>query len=150
MKPAESRPKRPRQYQKSGVFRVKRALKERGIRALDGRSTAARAIKLWRHDVEVDLGGTSALSRQQATLLDMASAAVFLLAQIDSWIGARPETIVNCRRKSVAPVVRERIMVADHLARLLQLLGLGRRVRVVDPIEAVRAAVVKANLQEGA
>jgi len=56
-------------------------------------------------------------------------AAVFLLGQIDAWIGARPETIVNYRRRSVAPVVRERISVADHLSRLLGQLGLERKAR---------------------
>ena len=36
--------KRTRSYVKTGVFGLKRRLKERGIKALDGRTTAARAI----------------------------------------------------------------------------------------------------------
>jgi hypothetical protein len=144
--PAGSPQKRPRAYVKSGVFRVKRALKERGIRALDGRSTAARAIAEWRRDVEADLGGSEALSRQQQTLLDMAAAAVFLLGQIDAWVAARPELIVNGRRKSVAPVVRERIAVADHLSRLLTQLGLERKAKRVPSLQeyvAERAAAAQ-------
>ena len=127
MRPVEPRRKSPRPYVKTGVFRLKRVLKERGIKALDGRSTAARAIKEWRASVEADLGGRDALSRQEQTVLDMCAAAVFLLGQIDVWIGAHPEQLVNGRRRSVAPVVRERVAVADHLARLLGQLGLQRR-----------------------
>lgn len=118
-----------RAYRKSGVFGLKRALKRRGIRAMDGRSVAARAVKEWRRDVEADLGGD--LSRQEQTVLDMASCAVFLLGQIDAWIGANPELLIDRKRRSVAPVVRERLTVAAHLTSLLTTLGLKRVARHV-------------------
>lgn len=143
--PAEGRPNTPRPYVKTGVFGLKRRLKERGIKALDQRTSAARAIKAWRADVERDLGGADLLSRQQQTLLDMAAAAVFLLGQIDAWIGGRPELVVNTRRRSVAPVVRERVAVADHLARLLTQLGLERRAKPVPSL----AEIMRGGQQQG-
>jgi hypothetical protein len=139
MEATEGRSKRPRPYMKTGVFSLKKALKLKGIKAIDQRSVAARAVNEWRASVAVDLGGVEALSRQEQTLLDMAAAAVFLLGQIDAWIAAHPQLIVNNRRRSVAPVVRERITTAEHLARLLGLLGLKRAQRPVRSLAEVLA-----------
>ncbi len=139
MKPAQQPRKARRSYQRTGVFGVKRALKEQGIAALDGRTVAARSVREWRRSVEADLGGSAALSRQEHTLLDMAGAAVFLLGMIDAWIGAHPAQIMNRRKRSLAPVVRERTAVAEHLARLLGQIGLKRVARPVPSIAEVMA-----------
>jgi hypothetical protein len=107
------------------VFGLKAALKRRGLRALDGRSSLARNVAAWRAEVIQDLGGD--LSRAEATVLDMAAAGVAVLHVVDAWIGAHPEQIVNGRKRSVAPVVRERIAVAAHVKDLLVTLGIRRR-----------------------
>jgi hypothetical protein len=125
MKASASRPKARRQYRKSGVFGLQRALKRRGLKALDGRSSLARNVAAWRTEVTQDLGGD--LSRAERTVLDMAAAGVALLHIIDAWVGAHPEQLVNGRKRSVAPVVRERIAVAAHVKDLLVTLGIKRR-----------------------
>jgi hypothetical protein len=140
--PAGPPSKRPRPYHKSGVFGLQKRLKEKGLRALDGRSSLARSISAWRSEVEADLGGPAELSRAEHTVLDMAAAAAVMLHQIDAWVGAHPGLLVNSRRRSVAPIVRERIAVAAHLKDLLGTLGLKRRVREVPSLAKYLAARV--------
>lgn len=137
---APPRQRRARIYTKSGVFRLKRSLKERGLKALDGRTALARSVSAWRSEVESDLGGVSELSRSEKTLLDMCASSVAMLTVIDAFIASRPELIVIARKRTLAPVVRERIAVANHVKDLLTTLGLKRRVRDVPSLRTYLAA----------
>jgi hypothetical protein len=114
---------------------VERALTKGGLSALDGRSSAARAVSAWKQAVAEDLGGVETLSQAQLTLLDLAAVDVALIALADDWIRSMGAGILSKRRGTYRPVVRDRQRVADHLAGLLKQLGLERRARV-QSIEA--------------
>jgi hypothetical protein len=133
VKPAASRPKRRRAYRVSGFHALVAATSRAGLSALDGRSSTARAIRLWQAQVAADLGDD--LSAQERTLLDVAAVDMALLAVADAWLKDNAGAIVNRRRRAFVPLVAERLRVASHLAEVLKLLGVKRRPR---PIPSLR------------
>lgn len=120
---------RPRSYHKHGLYTVKRAVKEVGLKAVDGRSAVGRALSQWRADLIRDLGGKDSISTQQEALVDLAVKSKLLLDSVDVWL-LQQLSLVNKRKKSLLPVVRERQQLADGLARYLGQLGLEKRVKV--------------------
>jgi hypothetical protein len=135
--PASSPKKHPRGYQMSGVYGVKRALKRRGLRVLDGRTVLARSVAKWSAETRADLGGD--LSSQQETVLGMAASAVVLLSMIDAWIGAHPELLIHTRRRTLAPLLVERTSIATHLLGLLKALGLARKAKPIESLSQIMA-----------
>lgn len=113
---------------KHGLYTMKRAVIERGLRAIDGRSATGRALMQWRADLVRDLGGQEAVSTQQRALVDLAVKSKLLLDSVDAWLLIQP-SLVNRRKKSLLPVVRERQQLADGLARYLGQLGLEKKIR---------------------
>ena len=99
-----------------------------GSKAIDKRTTLGKALAKWRVDLIQDLGGDMNVSTQQAALVDLAVKSKLLLDGIDTWLLTQP-SLVNARKKSLLPVVRERQTLADGLARYLAQLGLHRRVK---------------------
>jgi len=97
----------------------------RGLHRLDQRTAAARALITWRKELVTDLGGEPALSAQQKALVDTVIRTRLFLEHLDAWLLAQP-SLINARRRSVLPVFRERLQLADALGRQLQALGLER------------------------
>jgi len=112
-----------------GLYIVKRAVKEVGLKAIDGRSAVGRALSQWRSDLVRDLGGEDTISTQQQALVGLAVKSKLLLDSIDAWLLQQP-SLVNKRKRTLLPVVRERQQLADGLARYLGQLGLEKRVKV--------------------
>ena len=110
-----------------GLSVLKRAVNGLGNRVIDRRTATGKALAKWRADLIQDLGGN--VSTQQAALVDLAVKSKLLLDSIDTWLLVQP-SLVNARKKSLLPVVRERQTLADGLARYLAQLGLERRVKV--------------------
>ena len=117
--------KKPRPYGKHGLYTVKRSLKDRGLKAIDGRSSVGKALSAWRTSLIQDLGGQEAISTQQEALVDLAVKSKLMLDSIDAWLLTQ-KSLVNARKKALLPVVRERQQLADGLARYLTQLGLKR------------------------
>ena len=122
-------PKGSRNHLKHGLYTMKQALLQLGNRAIDGRSETGRALTRWRKDLIADLGGD--VSTQQSAIVDLAVKSKLLLDSIDTWLLTQP-TLINKRKKSVLPVVRERQQLADGLAKYLAMLGLERRSKEVS------------------
>lgn len=76
------------------------------------------------HDLIADLGGD--VSTQEAAIIDLAVKSKLLLDSIDTWLLVQP-SLVNARKRTLLPVVKERQALADGLARYLSQLGLERR-----------------------
>jgi hypothetical protein len=108
-----------------GLAALKRVVSARGIDGLDARTTAVRAVNEWRAALVNDLGGEQAISTQKAALVDVAARTMLYLNHVDSFL-MQQQTLVNKRRRSLYPIVRERQSLADGLARLLGQLGLQR------------------------
>ncbi len=107
---------------------MKRTLRELGDRALDGRTSVAKAIAEWKAELIADLGGGPAISTQQTAIIDLAVKTKLILDSIDAWLLTR-SSLVDKRRRALLPIVRERQQLADALSRYLQVLGLERRSR---------------------
>ena len=126
MEAAASKQNGHRAYQKHGLTLLKRAVNGVGNRLIDKRTVTGRALAKWRNDLIADLGGD--ISTQQSALVDLAVNSKLLLDSIDAWLLVQP-SLVNARKKSLLPVVKERQALADGLARYLAQLGLHRTQR---------------------
>ena len=113
---------------KHNLHRAKRALRELGINAIDGRTRVGRALNAWRAEVARDLGGE--LSATQTALLELACRQKLLVDSIDSWLLQQP-SLINKRKRSLLPVVGQRQSLANALEQYLSRLGYERRARPV-------------------
>lgn len=135
---------RPRRYDRHGLTALKRTVATLGAGCSTGASPVARELREWRTGLERDLGGD--LSTQERVLVDLATTTKLLLGSIDSWLLTQ-KSLINARRKSVLPAVRERQGLAVELARIMGQLGLKRR--AVDGGDASRALLEVKALARG-
>jgi hypothetical protein len=117
-----------------GLTALMRRVHARGLGALDARSSAVRAVNAWTAALVNDLGGASNISTQKATLIDAAARTQLFLSHIDCYL-LEQGSLVNRRKRSLWPVVRERQALVDSLARLLGQLGLERVARPVPTLK---------------
>jgi hypothetical protein len=108
---------------------------------LDRRSVAARALLEWRSELIAALGGIEHVSPQQIALVELATRTRLYVDHLDAFL-MEQRSLVNAKRKTVLPVLRERQQLADSLARLLIQLGLERQVKTLDLAQALRAQQV--------
>jgi hypothetical protein len=118
---------------------LKRAVRLLGHRAVDRRTTVGKALAEWRDQLVNDLGGQSAISTQERALVDLAVRTKLMLDSVDAWLLRQP-SLVNGRKRSLLPVVRERTQLADAIARYLGALGLHRRAKPVAPLHEYLAS----------
>ena len=130
MMSAPAVPKGHRPYRKSGLYSLKAAVKVLGSRAIDRRTKTGKALAAWRADLASDLGGGDQLSTQQRALLDEAVKLKLMLDSVDAWVLAQP-SLVDKRKRSLLPVVRERLSLVSQLQSLLRDLGLERRAKAL-------------------
>ena len=125
--------KAPRLYSEHGLTTLKQAVKGLGGRVIDRRTTLGKALRKWRADLIQDLGGKETISTQQEALVDLAVKSKLILDSIDAWLLTQ-RSLVNARKRSLLPAVRERQQLADGLARYLGQLGLERRTKEVPSL----------------
>ena len=89
------------------------------------RTVAAREMLAFRDELVAALGGDAELSPQQRKLIDLAARTSLYLDHLDAWL-TEQKTLINHRSRSVLPVLLQRQTLAEHLARLLDKLGLDR------------------------
>jgi len=92
-----------------------------GLSAIDKRTLAAQALLEWKDSLIADLGGV--VSTQQETLVELVVRTRLLIEHLDSFILSQP-SLVNKKRRSLYPIVRDRQHLVDSLARMLGQLGL--------------------------
>ena len=117
-----------------GYWAAKHALAKFGSHVIDGRSRVAHALDQFRDELVRDLGGPEAISKQQEVIVSMAVRTHLLVHSLDNYILSL-NSLVNQRKRSVWPVVRERTQLADALARYMGMLGLERRARPVEDLQ---------------
>jgi len=116
-----------------GAFALKRAVRTLGSRTIDRRTRVGRALASWCEDLAGDLGGLDALSTAQRALIEQAATTRLILDSIDGWLAKQP-SLIDRRKRSLLPVVRERQSLADALVRYLTALGLERRAKDVNDL----------------
>src|SRR5436309_4687666 len=109
-------------------------IKLRGLTSIDQRTAAARSATAFKRDLISALGGEADLSPQRRRLIDMAVRAALMLDHVDAWCFEQ-KSLVNQRNRSLLPVVVQRQAIAEHLAKLLDRLGLDR---VARPVQSFR------------
>ena len=113
-----------------GAAVMRRTLRALTTNRLDGRSAVAVAVRRWKEDIRRDLGGD--LTRAQETILEDAAQAWVIRQSLDDWI-VRQSSLVT-KRRTLLPVVEQRMRVAEHLARQLDRLGLERKASPVPSL----------------
>jgi hypothetical protein len=111
---------------KHGMHSLKRALNELRNRAIDNRTSMAKALAAWRGELIADLGGIENITTQELALIEEAVKTKLLLDSVDSWLLAQP-SLIDKRRRTLLPVVRDRQSLVATLRGLLGDLGLKRR-----------------------
>ena len=127
-----------RDYQTSGLYRLKRSVNKLGTRLIDRRYKVGRELAKWQADLVADLGGESVLSTQQKVIVDLCVRSKLLIDSIDVWLLSQ-KTLINKRNRTLIGVVKERQGIADGLTKNLQLLGLGRQAKEIHGIDAIKA-----------
>ena len=127
MKPA-------RRASRHGLNAAKTRVALRGWAAIDMRTAAAQEMVSFRAELTAALGGEGELSPQRKKLIDLAARASLYLDHVDSWLAAQ-ETFINRRARSVFPVLLQRQALADHVARILDKLGLDRQRRQAPSLD---------------
>src|SRR5262249_24094707 len=108
-----------------GLYALKKSVAKLTTRRLDGRSALAVAVRRWKEDIRRDLGGD--LSRAQETILEVAAQSWVIVSSLDDWIARQPSLVT--KKRTVLPVVVQRMQIAEGLARNLERLGLQRKAR---------------------
>jgi hypothetical protein len=80
------------------------------------------------------LGGEAYLSPQKRRLVDLLTRANLLLDAADAWLFEQ-QSVISPDGHSLLPVIRERQAIADHVARLLDKLGLERVAKPINLTE---------------
>jgi hypothetical protein len=143
------RPKRAR----SGINALKTLVSMRGLAAIDRRTLAGKGLVEWKEQLVSALGGSDAITPQRAALIDLACRTKLYIDCLDRFLLAQ-ETVVNRRKKSVIPALRERMQLVDGFARLLGQIGLDRREKDLGGlppawIEKVQPRPVEPNPTDG-
>ena len=81
---------------------------------------------------EAALGGEATSARRKG---ELAARAALLLDAVDAWVFEQ-RSVVNMRTRALLPVVVQRHALAEHLAKLLDRLGLDRIPRQVTDLTA--------------
>jgi hypothetical protein len=130
-----------------GMYALKRAVQERGLDAIDGRSALGRALREYRADLVRDLGGEENLSTAELHLVDLAVRDRLFLDSLDATLAERP--LLNRKQGSVAPALEARFRTADSATRRLVALGL-KRVRRRMTVQEIWAEIANSTVPQPA
>jgi hypothetical protein len=130
-----------------GFHRLKVAIKQRDLRALDKRTAGGKALMQWQSELLRDLGGEDHLSIQKRALVDTVVRTKLYIDSLDAWLlGQR--SLVNGRKKQILPALRERMALVESLSRILGQLGLERLETAALPSLAEYIERVKPHIEE--
>ncbi len=148
MNPTRTASKGREQPRRHGLFSLKRSLKQRGLPALDQRTAFARELAAIKRAIASDLGDD--LTTAQEAVLEAVVGGLAYLRIVDATLATHPEWIVNRRRRALAPLVKERSVLADSVVRGLQTLGLRRIPRELQSLRAYRTQAAAEGTVSGA
>jgi hypothetical protein len=116
-----------------GLNALKARVTVRGLQAIDMRTAAAQSLIAWRNELLAALGGPENVSPQKMAVVDAVTRTRLYIDHADAWLMSQ-ESLVNRRKKSLVPVLKERMTLVDSMARLLSQLGLERQQRAIPTL----------------
>jgi len=116
-----------------GLNALKARVTVRGLQAIDMRTAAAQGLIAWRNELLAALGGPENVSPQKMAVVDAVTRTRLYIDHADAWLMSQ-ESLVNRRKKSLVPVLKERQVLVDSLSRLLSQLGLERQQRPIKSL----------------
>ena len=136
MTPPESKPKRTRAYQKSGMYGARRALREAGIKAVDRRTKLGRALREAGAELADHLGTepsvTQARSIEAVLVCDvLVSAGMVAIEELGP---------VDRRKRTFRPIVRDLLAIMAQRRALCADLGWKRAARETPTLAGYLAA----------
>jgi hypothetical protein len=130
---SEPKPKRTRGGQrnnqsalKHGLYPLKNALNKIDLRSIDRRTSLGIELARRREQIFTDIGGREKVSEIKADLIEKLLRTDVMIESIDTFLFQQP-SLINRRKKSLHPVVRERAALVDSALRLAQAIGLERQ-----------------------
>jgi len=125
MSDAATTPKSRREYHKSGYYKRKRKVNKRGLDGMDARTVEGRDALTFRADAIADLGGQDIATTKKA-VLDVAVGERYLWRSGWAFIMEQGGNVVNKRKRSFYPVVKDILAVGESLTKHMKDLGLER------------------------
>jgi hypothetical protein len=116
-----------------GLKALKGRVMVRGLASVDMRSAAAQALFAWRGELLAALGGKEHVSPQKAALIETCVRTRLFIDHVDAFL-LEQHSLINRKKKSILPILRERTQLCDSLTKTLCHLGL-ERVEVVPSID---------------
>jgi len=121
-------PARPRRYQKSGLYC-------RPTRLDDLPAEVAEARRARRDALVAQLGGPDEVTPAQAQLINLVVSAAMQLDSVDAYLLTLP-SLVDKRNRRCWQVVRDRQALSAHVMALLATLGLRRKAKRLQALDA--------------
>ncbi|NOU09383.1 MAG: hypothetical protein HOO98_05105 [Nitrospira sp.] len=113
---------------------LKKAVKELGTKALDGRSVLAIELKQERRELIQALGGPSEISPQEMAIIEMIAMKRIRRKPIQEWALLNRDALFNRRNKCLAPIALQLEQLEESEVRLLKELGLKRRAKQIPSL----------------
>ncbi len=126
-----------------GLGVLKRAVKELGSRALDGRTTLAKELEAERRELTQALGGDSEVSPQERAIISMIAQKRVRRKIAAQWALLNPDKLFDRRKRSFAPLALQLEQLEESEARLLEKLGLKRRVKQLPSLSDYLNGAIK-------
>ncbi len=92
------------------------------------------ALQAWKAALIEDLGGDSAVSAMERSVIELATKTHLLLASVDRFL-LEQKSLINKSKRQLFPIVLQRQHLADALARYMGQLGLARRARPTQTLQ---------------
>src|SRR5262249_48846365 len=83
---------------------LKKAVKELGARAIDGRTTLAKELEAERRELVTALGGESEVSPQEMAIVDMIAMKRIRRKPIAQWALLNRDRLFDRRKRTLAPI----------------------------------------------
>jgi hypothetical protein len=108
---------------------LKKAVKELGVRAIDGRTSLAKELEAERRELISALGGPSEVSPQELAIVEMIAMKRVRRKPIAQWALLNRDRLFDRRKRALAPIAVQLEQLEESEVRLLKELGLKRRAK---------------------
>jgi hypothetical protein len=121
-KPANNAPRARKNGKSEGLRKLKGALKDADLRQIDRRTALGSELARRRAKIVSDAGGPDAVSQVKTDLIERYLTTVVFIESVDCYLLTQ-SSLVNRRKRTLIPVLRERVQLVDTALRRAQAIG---------------------------